>query len=381
MPIKAFKFKLYRSNKNQKLQQQLNIACEIWNYCISMQRKSYEWFNTQIHKYDLQHRLVLLKKRPVHAHWNKLMAKSIEDIVNRIDLAYKAFFRNIKQKKKASIPHFISRKHYKSFSYQTPGKNLTKDGKIRINGVWYNIFDWREIEGTPKQVTVSKDSTGDFWVVVTCELQDEYPQPTDEFEPAVGLDFGLGKFLTSSDGKGDIDEPKFLMKALDKLKKKCRKFSAKKPGSHNSERARLELARLHRNIANQRDYFQWQAAGKLVNMYKTICIEDLDLHGMMEGVNKKLKCRRNIHDLSFASFVEKLKYLASKKGVRVIQAGRWYPSSQICHKCGHKNPQMKNLSNRTLVCTNCGETIDRDRSAAINILNEGLRTLRIPERG
>lgn len=381
MPIKSFKFKLYRSDRNRKLQKQLNIACEIWNYCINMQRKSYEWFHSQIHKYALQHKLVLLKRRPCCAHWNKLRSKSIEDIVNRIDLAYKAFYRNIRQKKKASTPHFIKRTDYRSFTIREPGKDFIKDRKIRINGSWYKMHDWREIEGKAKLITVSKDNLGDFWVVIVCELPEEYPQPTDEFEPAVGLDFGLDKFLTSSDGLGDVDEPKFLLKSIDKLKKKSKKLSSKQKGSHNREHARLELARLHKYIANQRDYFQWQAAGKLVNMYKTICIEDLDLHGMMEHKKGGPSRGSKVHDLSFASFVDKLKYLASKKGVRVVQAGRWFPSSQICHKCGHKNPQMKNLNNRTLVCTNCGETIDRDRNAAINILNEGLRTLRIPERG
>ena len=142
---------------------------------------------------------------------------------------------------------------------------------------------------------------------------------------------------------------------------------AKKRGSNNRRRAKLDLARLHLHIANQRKDWQFKLARRLCETYDTICIEDLNIKAM------QMRWGRKVSDLGHAQFVGVLKHMASKLGTTLVEAPRFYPSSKTCSVCEHVLDELP-LSVREWKCPVCGAVHDRDRNAALNILRVGTST-------
>ena len=139
--------------------------------------------------------------------------------------------------------------------------------------------------------------------------------------------------------------------------------------SNNRRKARLALARLHRKATNQRNAFHWQLARNLCLKYAVICLEDLNMKWMQKGHGKK------VGDYGFAEFLNILEYVAPQFSTRVVRVDRFYPSSQLCHDCGYKNEEVKDVSVYQWDCPQCGKHHNRDRNAAKNILSEGQRLL------
>ena len=139
--------------------------------------------------------------------------------------------------------------------------------------------------------------------------------------------------------------------------------------SHNREKARLELARLHRRVANQRRAFHWELARTLCKKYSIICLEDLNMKWMQMGHGKK------VADYGFAELVSLLEYVSPKFGTTIVHIGKFFPSSQLCNACGFQNKEIKDVRIRAWDCPKCGTHHDRDRNAAKNIHEEGLRIL------
>ena len=221
--------------------------------------------------------------------------------------------------------------------------------------------------GKIKTVTIKRDSLGDIYVYIVSDYQGE----TVAFRTgkSVGYDFGLKKFLTASDDK-DIVSPLFFAHSIKLIRIKHRNFSRKQNNSHHQRTAFLELARAYKKLSNRRKDFQFKTARKICEEYALVCLEDLNIKAMAELWGRK------IHDLGFYSFVQILKYIASKFGTHIIQIDKFYPSSQICSSCGFKNEAVKDLNVREWICPSCGTKHNRDRNAAKNILRVGASTLR-----
>ncbi|MBR1437925.1 MAG: transposase [Synergistaceae bacterium] len=357
--MKTFCFKLYQSKKNRRLRRQINIAGIVYNHCIALYRRYYKLYHKSLRKYQLQKHLVKLKGQKKYSYWNEIPSHAIQDITDRIYRAYAMFFSNQKRKVKTSPPKFKKVRKYKSFSYNMPGKNIISGNVIKLAGGYYKFFKSREIQGQIKVVTVKRDAVGDMYVYLVCDVQQEPVEARTG--KSVGFDFGLKTFLTASDGQ-DINSPYFFMENIKIIRKKSRNLSSKKEGSNNRERARKDLARAYRKLCNQRHDFHFKTARKLCEQYACICLETLNIRGMARIWGRK------IHSLGFYSFVKILEYEASNFGTRVIFVPQHFPSSQLCHVCGYKNADVKNLKIREWECPNCHTHHDRDRNAAINIL-------------
>lgn len=220
-------------------------------------------------------------------------------------------------------------------------------------------------KGRQGTITISKNPSGKYFASVIVEInKDPKEKVTPIKETTIGIDFGLKTFLTTSKGE-KIYSPEYLKQSLDKLQKLSRKHSKKQKGSKNKEKERIRLARLHEKISNQRLDFLHKLSSRLSSENQAICIEDLNIQGMSKLWGRK------INDLSYYTFTQMLLYKSVWNGKTLIKIGRFDPSSQICHKCGYRNHNLK-ITDRTWTCPECNSKLDRDINAAINIRDFGL---------
>lgn len=354
--MQTYKFKLYNSDKNKYIDDSISAACEIYNHCIALHRRYYRLYEKQLSKNKLQKHIAKLRRRK--ASWQKLNSQAVQDITDRIERSYKAFFNHVKQHRsgKKTPPRFRKRKDYHSFTLKQTGYKLAEGNGIYIHGRKYRYFKSRDIKGKIKTVTVKKMPSGDYCVfIVTDYVRVERPTRTGK---AVGIDFGLKTFLNLDDGT-KMHSPEYLKSSLKKCKSLSRNYSLKKDGSNNKKKAYLKLMKYHEKLSEQRRDFFFKLANELCQRYEFIAIEDLNLDSM------KRLWGRKVSDLAYGEFILILEYVASVYGVTVKKIDRFTPSSKVCSACGCRVDLS--LNDREWTCPQCGATHDRDTNAAINI--------------
>jgi len=221
-----------------------------------------------------------------------------------------------------------------------------------------------QLTGKTKQVTI-RQRAGKFYASILVDTQDYNPHtPRDE---AVGVDFGIKNLAVLSDGTVFPAHQK-LKANLRRLKRRNRRLRRKVKVSHRRERAKTSLAKLHKRIADQRQAVLHEVSDHLTRNYKIVCIEDLNMRGMA----KNHRLARAVNDAGFGTLRRMIEYKAALRGGTVAVIHRFAPSSKMCCKCGQL--QDMPLDKRWLEC-DCGNAMDRDLNAAMNILNFGLDTL------
>ena len=233
---------------------------------------------------------------------------------------------------------------------------------IRLNGRWYRFALHREIKGEVKQVQVTRGALGDVYITLTEDYSEVIPEP--KTGKAEGFDMGIKDFLTGSDGKR-YTSPMFYKHNAKKLAQAQKVYSRKVKGSNNQGRARKQVARIHKKTTNQRTDHHWKLAIDLCRQSDILFFEDLNLNGM-----KKL-WGKQVSDLAFGEFLEKLKHQSKKRIRAVLKIGRWTPTTKCCSVCEHKNENLT-LADREWTCPSCYTHLNRDHNAAINILKEGV---------
>lgn len=352
----TYKYKLYSSKKNKRLDQMLAEACFVWNHALALQKRYYALFNKFIPCNSLKkHFSKRIKRTYLHS-------QTVQEIIERLDLAYKRFFKHLAKRP----PKFKRRADFESFAFKQGGF-LLEGNTFRINSIdtTFKFSLSRQYRGTVKQVRVKRSRLQEYYI---CIITDAQPQTYTKTRngASVGVDFGLKSYLTLSDGIV-IANPQFLKNHLASLRKASQALSRKRKSSHHREQARLALCREHERIANARKDFQLKLAHALCRSYDLICIEDLNLQGMSRLWGRKML------DLAHGEFTAILLAVASKYGVTVHKIDKWYPSSKMCD-CGYKHEQLA-LSEREWVCPQCGQVHDRDVHAAKNILRRGIYEL------
>ena len=228
----------------------------------------------------------------------------------------------------------------------------------------------RQVEGRILSATVSKNPVGKYFVSILCTEVDMPQLPKTGF--SVGLDLGLKDMFTPSDGD-PTPNLKFARSQQNKMRRLQRSLSRKTRNSNNCHKARIKVAKLHEQIANQRRDFFHKTSTQLIKKYDFIGLETLKVKNMLK--NRKLS--RAISDVSWSSFVTMLEYKAAWYGKDVVKVGMFFPSSQLCHVCSYKNPDLKDLKVRSWICPYCNTEHQRDQNAAINILKEAQRLFQI----
>jgi putative transposase len=233
---------------------------------------------------------------------------------------------------------------------------------------WVKISWHRPLVGEVKTVTISKNSSGQYFAAILTEQEGEYPAPSGEGK-AIGIDLGITDFAITSTGS-KYPNPRHIKKHESNLKRKQRKLSRKVKGSNRRNKARKLVARVHQRITNSRQDFLHKLSHKLVNENQVIVVEDLAVKNMVRN-----HClAKSISDCGWSSFVGMLDYKCERSGKILVKVDRFFPSSKTCSNCYHRVPSLP-LDVRQWTCSSCGTSHDRDVNAALNIKAEGLRIL------
>lgn len=284
----------------------------------------------------------------------------VEYALMDLKTAYKNFFDGTAQR-----PHFKSRHR------ATPAFGLANDRvrlddhNLKIGKVkgWINMTEALRFEGKLMSVRFSFKA-GWWWASFSVDVADEGLVSDG---PSVGLDLGIKSLIVTSDGEV-IENQGNLRKHLKKLRKAQKSLSRRIKGSNRWYKAKAKVGRLYYKISSLRNDHLHKVTTGLVKTYGFIGIEDLNVKGMV----KNHKLALSLSDAALGELRRQLEYKTKWAGVELQKIDRWFPSSKLCHACGHKNDDLT-LADRKWVCPGCGKVVDRDFNAALNIRDEALR--------
>jgi len=360
---KSFQYRLRVTKKQAKLLQNLLEECRwLYNELLEQRKLAYEELDLSLTKYQQSMFLPLLKAE--RTSLDQVHSQVLQNVVDRLDKAFQAFFRRCKAGEKPGFPRFRGMHRYNSVCYPQSGFSLTgKELKLsKIGSIRIKMH--RPIEGEIKTCTLRRNASGNWDVSFSCEI---HVQPLPFRQEAIGIDMGLQHFATLSNGQ-EIANPKFFTLSEKILAKAQRKLAKLKKGTKERRKQGKVVAKIHEHIGNQRKDFCHKESKKIIEQYQYICVEDLDITNMME----KSFYTKSILDASWNQFRQFLTYKAAEAGRKLGVVNPAY-TTQTCHQCG--NREKKKLSERMHCCSQCGYKTTRDLNAAQNILALGLEGL------
>lgn len=358
---KAFKFRLYPNDQQEQLfAKTFGCVRFIYNRMLSDKIEHYKKTEKMLYNRPAQYK--------EEFEWLKEVdSLALANAQLNLQSAYGNFFRS----PKTGFPQFKS-KHHNDHSYTTNFVN----GNIKLENGFLTLPKIKKIKIKQhrlvpndyklKSVTVSKTPTGKYFASILYE----FDKHVESIEPKsfIGLDFSMKELYVDSNGLS-ADYPRYYRSSLEKLQKAQRTLSKMKKGSHNRNKQRGKVAKLHEKISNQRKDFLHKQSRQIVNAYDCVSVEDLNMKAMSQSLN----FGKSVSDNGWGMFTTFLEYKLKDDGKTFIKVGKFFPSSQVCSVCGSINPITKDLKVRHWVCPDCGAHHDRDVNASINIKYEGMR--------
>ena len=367
---KAYNIRLY-PNKGQANFINKTIGGCKFAYNLCLKSKQYLWKN---YGTSYEPKMALL----VEEYPEQLDCIDSQGLCNTyqdLKKAYSNWFSSLsgKNKSKQKAPKLKDTKS-KSGSYRNAMIKKDIEKLVQNDKIFLPCTKWTKFKGTIKKdkirkiynITVKRTNTGKYFASLCCDVEIVEYEHTGE---VIGIDLGIKDLIIDSNGV-KYDNKKFFRSNERKIKHLQRELSRKKKGSHNKEKARLKLAIAHEKLSNKRNNYLHQLTTKLVKENSIICIEDLNVKGMM----KNHKLAKSIVDCSFSMIKSMLEYKCLWHNRKLVVIDRWSPSSKTCNNCGHVMKDW-NLGIRKWTCPKCKIIHDRDINAAKNILDEGMKIL------
>ena len=399
--IKAFKYRLSpKKAMEKKLHWTLTRCRELYNAGLSERKDAYQQFQrtiviegqdrtvavTMVTGFSVKPMSFFGQKRDLvdikeeRPEYQEIASHVLQDVLHRLDKAFSAFFRRIKNGETPGYPRFKGRNRYNSFTYPDgagwkfdgQSLHLSKIGKAKVKL-------HRPMIGKIKTVTIKRE-VDQWFVTFSCEVAE--PEKLPESVEDVGIDLGVSHLATLSNGEM-VEHPRYLRKGQTTLKRRQQALSHKKKGSHRREKAKKLIGKAHRKIANQRRDFLHKESRKLVDRYQVIVFEDIQISHLTRapkakqdeatgqylpnGAAAKGGLNKSILDAGWGMFVGMCSAKAEEAGRTLLKVSPKF-TSQICSNCGQV--RKKDLSERWHSC-DCGAELDRDVNAAKNILVRG----------
>jgi putative transposase len=359
MTQKAYRYRFYPTFELIVFLSKTFGCCRfIYNYFLAKKQEHYEKHKKTLSYTECSRMLAELKKTK---EWLKeISSVALQQSLRHLEVAFERFFQ-----KKGAFPKF-KKKIYEQKATFMRNAFTFKEGELWLAKCTAPLkIRWsRRFQGEPSSITVTLDQRGRYYISF---LVEEVIQPLSAVQKTVGLDLGLINCVTTSNGE-KIKPGHFLQKQLKRLRRRQKAFSRKIKGSINFHKARKAIGRLCGKIQESRTDYLHKVSTQLVNENQVICIEDLAVKNMIK--NKHLS--RSIADAGWGRLVQFLKYKSDWYGRKLVQIGRFFPSSKQCCHCKAIHHELK-LSERLWRCVHCHREHDRDVAAAINIEEEGLR--------
>jgi len=358
--VKAFKFKIIRPSKEivAKFVQILSLCRELYNAGLQERRDAYKLNQISISYQDQQNQLPEIKT--IRDDLSNVYSQVLQDALKRLDKTFKAFFSRVKKSEKAGFPRFKGENRYESFTFpQATGGFRLEGNKLFLSKIGkVKIRLSQMMVGRVKTCTIKREVSG-WFVIFTVETEQELLPKTNQ---TIGIDVGIENFLTLSDGT-QIENFKYFEASQKQLRLVQRSVSRKKKGSHSRRKAVLRLKKIHQKIKHQRKDFAHKISTCLVKEFDVIAIEDLNILGMSKGILAK-----QIHDVAWNDFFQKLTYKAENAGKKLIKVNP-NGTSQTCI-CGGR--VEKTLAQRQHHCVQCGYSNHRDIVSAQVILKRAV---------
>jgi putative transposase len=360
---KTFKFRLQPAKNKEPLFYQFAGARRwIYNRGLDQRKKAWEEEKRKVTLYDQNNELVLLKEKEDLAWLKDIHSQVLQQALHDLDQAFLNFFTG------SGYPRFKCKGVRDSFRYPQGVKVDNNKAWLPKIG-WINFRKSREIEGAIKQTTITLED-GKWYISFSCEIEKEPLKPQLNLHNVVGIDLGLTNFATLAIGNKNklitIENPKFLRKHLKRIRFLSCQLSAKQKYGNNRNKARAKLNKLHRHLKNLRLDFSYKLALMIVKSHDIIGVETMNIKGMVQGLKT---LARAISDAGWGVFLTCLKNKATEYGKTLYEIASILGNTRKCSNCGRNNAIT--LGKREYSC-GCGQRIDRDFNAAINIKNQAV---------
>ena len=364
---KTYRYRLYPTKRQiSRLTQTLNICRRVYNDTLAYRNQMYTDHKKSVSLYATNSLLTQWKQE--NPSLSQVHSQVLQNAQARVDLAFKSFFRRVKQGDQTGYPRFKKYDRYDSITYPQSGFHVSSDGTTlyasKIGDIPLVLH--RPITGNIKTLTIRRTATRKWYAALSVEVETTTTVAPHN-DHVVGIDVGLEMFCTLSDGT-TVDNPRWFRSSESRLGKAQRKFSHLIKGTPERKKQRQVIAHIHEKIANRRKDFIFKLANRLTTTYGTVVFEDLTIKNMMQ--NQYLA--KSIGDAAWNLLISSTVNKAEEAGCTVVLVNP-KQTSQRCSQCGQL--VKKTLSVRVHTCPHCGLVMNRDLNASINIMRLGLQSL------
>ena len=371
--LQAYKFQLRPKAGQESLMRRFAGCCRfLWNKALALEKETYEHEGKRLGFSLLCKLLRDWKKEDDTSFLAEAHSQILQQALKDLDRAYKNFFA-----KRADFPRFKKKGVHDAFRYPQGFKLDEGNSRIFLPKIgWVRYRNSRKTEGTPKQVTVSL-SAGKWYVSIQTER--EIPEPVHASKSTVGIDVGVARFATLSDGSF-IRPLHSFRKHEKKLASLQRKLAKRVKFSANWRKLKARIQCLHRKIANVRNDFLHKATATISKNHAVVVMEDLKVRNMsrsasgtLEAPGKNVRAKaglnKSILDQGWFEFRRQLAYKLAWLGGNLLVIPPQY-TSRTCSRCGCVDKQNRQTQAK-FKCTTCGFEVNADHNAALNILAAG----------